>query len=229
MQRLRPALQLPSWPGRNRPRPRLRQDLVVTGLVSALLVIAAPAGAHFLEARAVAGSAHLSPPELPRVSDWDGPEHPSADWNPNFPAADAQARATYGSEGGRIYLYQGWYAYERGDAKLLYFENRLFDRRQWRLVRDGHHDLQLDGRAFTVREQVLRAPGGGDLRVLWSWYRVDDAATANAMWAKLLNLRGVLRGRPEAMVIALATDAPDEEEARSLLRAYLAAAPDLQR
>jgi hypothetical protein len=47
------------------------------------------------------------------------------------------------------------------------------------------------------------------------------------MHAKLLGLRGVLRGRPEALVIALAADGPDAETSRALLVDFLAASPDL--
>jgi hypothetical protein len=56
---------------------------------------------------------------------------------------------------------------------------------------------------------------------LWSWYQVDEQATASAMHAKLLGLRGVLRGRPEAMVIALAAEGDSDAAARTLLRGFL--------
>jgi len=231
MHRLRPA----QWPvlrlgpsiGRDSSQFQGRRGLMAAGLAAALLIVSAPLGAHALEARAIAGSADSRPPDLPQVSGWVGPDDPPDHWLPHFPAADAEHRAVYRAGPASVYLYQAWYAYERDDAKLMYFGNRLFERRQWRLLSDRPRHLDLNGVTWTVREQVLRDPGQSHLRVLWSWYRVDDAATANAMQAKLFNLRGVLRGRPEAMVVALAADAATEELARADLQTYLTAASDL--
>jgi exosortase A len=76
IQRLPPFLRLrPVLPAQPSLRPRRRAGAItVAALVSAALVAAAPAGAQWLEARALAVSAHASAPGLPRVNGWVGPE-----------------------------------------------------------------------------------------------------------------------------------------------------------
>lgn len=229
VQRLRPALHLRPVgtlgvsPGRG------LHALALGSVAAAALVAAAPAGAQWLEARALAAGAQASPPQLPRVDGWEGPLLPPANWTPRFPAADAQDQAAYRSTAGSVYLYLGWYAYERGDAKLLYYRNQLFERRQWRLQSETRRSVALGGSEFAVREQVLRDPVGGAIRVLWSWYTVGGQATTSGLRAKLLGLRGILAGDPQAAVTALAADSgTDAAAARGLLRDYLQAARDLR-
>ena len=219
--RLRPPQPAPATTGR-----RGRAFAVAAAaLVSAGLVAAAPAGAQWLETRALAASAHASAPGLPQAPGWDGPLPAPAHWNPVFPAADAQESAAYSSETGTVYFFLAWYAYERDDAKLLFFRNRLFDVRQWRVASERIHHVDLGGGEIIVREQVLRSnPGGQGTRVLWSWYRVDGQNTPSAWEAKLLSLRGVLRGRPDAQVVALGADTESDQVARERLRAFLASA-----
>jgi hypothetical protein len=84
--------------------------------------------------------------------------------------------------------------------------------------------VDLGDGGLTVREQVLRKPGGRGTRVLWSWYSVDAENTPSAWEAKLLGLRGVLRGNPEAQVIALGADAESAHVARERLQKFLAGA-----
>ena len=228
IQRLPPFLRLGPLPAPQQQslRPR-RSAIAVAALVSAGLVAAAPAGAQWLEARALAASTHATPPQLPAVSGWQGPEPAPANWNPVFPAADLQASGAYAAPDGTVYAYLGWYAYERDNAKLMFFANRLFDRRDWRVASERTRHVDLGGGGLTVREYVLREPGGHRSRMIWSWYRVDEQVTASAWEAKLLGLRGVLRGRPEAKVLALASDAGNEQAAREALRAFLTTATDL--
>jgi exosortase A len=229
IQRLPPFLRVGPVPsaGLSRWSRRPIAAIAAAALVAGGLVVAAPAGAQWLEARALAGSANADPPQLSTVYGWQGPQPAPDSWNPTFPAADLQVFAAYTSPGGTVYAYIGWYAYERDDAKLMFFANRLFDRRDWRVASEHVRDLGLDGGGPTLREHVLREPGGHRTRVIWSWYRVDGQATASGWEAKLLGLRGVLRGRPEAKVIALAADAESDQTARELLRAYVSAASAL--
>jgi exosortase A len=224
VQRLPPFLRLRAMtPSQPSMRPRRRAGAIaVAALVSAGLLAVAPAGAQWLEARAEAASAKAIAPQLPAVPGWDGPAPPPASWSPEFPAADLQTSAVYNSDTGRVYVYLGWYAYERADAKLLFWGNRLFDRRQWLVAEEGLRHLDGSGESLRVREQVLRQSGGYGVRVIWSWYRLDDTTTASAMQAKLLGLRGVLRGRPEAMVIAVGADAATPEDAQYLIQEWLA-------
>jgi exosortase A len=223
VQRLPPFLRLrPMTVPQSSKRPRRRAGaLAVAALVSAGLMAAAPAAAQWLEARAMAASVHAMPPELAAVTGWDGPATPPASWNPEFPAADLQASALYQSGTGSSYLYLAWYAYQRDNAKLLFFGNRLYDRRQWMELGAGTRHLHLAGGQLAVREDVLREAVGNGVRVIWSWYRLDGATTPSAVQAKLLGLRGVFRGHPDATFVAMATDASDAENARAVLLDFL--------
>jgi exosortase A len=200
---------------------RRRTALAASGLVAIMLIIAPPVGAKWLQGRAAATSVHGSPPEPPAVAGWTGPEAAPTSWGPQFPTADAQISATYASKDGQVHLNLAWYAYERREAKLLYFRNRLFDRNRWLVVGEHVHRFEPNGTVLTLREQVLRPAGGYGTRVVWSWYQADGQTTASPAQAKLLVLRGAFRGRPDALMVALAADGESEVAARDLLQAFL--------
>jgi hypothetical protein len=46
----------------------------------------------------------------------------------------------------------------------------------------------------------------GQQRLVWYWYRVAGVSTSNRYMAKLLQVYGLALGRPEAAVLAVATD-----------------------
>jgi EpsI family protein len=198
--------------------------MAIAAIVSAGLLTAAPAGAGWLQSRAAATSVHGSPPPLPLMAGWEGPLASPSTWQPRFPTADTEGSAVYRSNEDAVYLYFAWYAHERGDAKLFFFANRLFNSREWLAVNETIRIVNFDEAAFAVREQVLRVPDGDRIRVLWSCYQVNEQWTVSALRAKLQGLWGVFAGRPSALVVAFAADDESDEAARSLLKRYLAAA-----
>jgi EpsI family protein len=59
----------------------------------------------------------------------------------------------------------------------------------------------------------------------WQWYWVDGMYTTNAYWAKVLQARSLLMGRPDdaAVVIAYASDPGTAGEGRRVLDEFVGA------
>ena len=73
-----------------------------------------------------------------------------------------------------------------------------------------------------VLEQLLEK-GGAEKRLVWYWYRVAGRHTTNKYAAKALQVLGLITGRPQASVVAVATDTGDDNgHARSVLGEFLA-------
>ncbi len=196
-----------------------------TGLAAALMLSAAPLGAQWLASRAEAAGQATLPPQAASIAGWEGPLPPPADWNPHFHGADTEIKAQYLQNGMMALTYVGWYAYERQDAKLIYYQNQLFERNAWSQIREGSYTLNAPNApqgTLRVREYELVGGARRPDRLIWSWYRVAGQDTISPLQAKLLLLLGLVRGIPQASVIAVGTDMDgDRDAARHALRQFL--------
>jgi EpsI family protein len=123
-----------------------------------------------------------------------------------------------GSE--RVTLYIGYYPVQEQGKELINDLNRISNRNVWR-TRYPRGRLQQTGNQ-QVLEQLLEK-GGGAKRLVWYWYRVAGRNTTNRYEAKALQVLGLVTGKPQAFVVAVATDTGDDAgHARSVLREFLA-------
>ena len=64
----------------------------------------------------------------------------------------------------------------------------------------------------------------GQQRLVWYWYRVAGVSTSNRYMAKLLQVYGLVIGRAEASLIAVATDIEgDVQDSRQRLEDFIVA------
>ncbi len=192
-----------------------RRGLVL--LVTATLV----AGPPLIASRLLSGdlSGGEDPPVLPLgISGWDGPLAIEDSWMPVYHGAVVQ-RQGYRRDAHVVQLFVGYYPVQRQGREVIYALNRISDDVVWsRLYAHAHEHLF---KGYPVLEQEL-IDTEGRKRLVWYWYHVAGQQTVNRYAAKLLQVLGILTGRRQAGVIAVATDVDTTPAAaRSVLSDFL--------
>lgn len=161
-------------------------------------------------------AAPLSAPAAP--PGWHAVE-PSGLWKPRFVGADAEVLAAYQDGGGRtVELHLARYAWQRPGAELIGAGNSPIPE-GWRRAETRTRTIGAD-HPVAVRED--RIVGNGRERLVWHWLVVDGTPVTGGVRAKLLELRGLLHGRREAMSVTLAVETEGAPaEAAAVLAAFL--------
>ena len=78
-----------------------------------------------------------------------------------------------------------------------------------------------NGNSLSVIETRLEHVETGAERLVWHWYQIGGQNVVQPWRAKLAQMIGLLKGKPDAMVIVLNTDGNEYHEARKLLRNFV--------
>jgi EpsI family protein len=202
----------PAWP---EPKPdsargfALRTPLMATGLAVALAALG-PLYTGFLESsRWRLDLAQAAPPS--EAAPWHADAPFSDSWQPLVISPDREFRDSFtmGSAGGerQVQRYIALYdAYGRHN-NLVRSPNRIYDEDTWARTTLGSATVTIDGKPATVNTAILR--NGGRQRLVWYFYVVDGAVTANAAEAKLRQMRVILAGRSGVSAfVAIAANDP---------------------
>ena len=99
--------------------------------------------------------------------------------------------------------------------------NRISNKDVWQTRYPRARLRQTDDQP--VLEQLLEK-GGGAQRLVWYWYSVAGLHTTNKYEAKVLQVLGLVTGRPQAAVVAVAMNTGDDtDRARKVLSEFLSA------
>ena len=139
---------------------------------------------------------------------------------PEYHGAITQKQAYQkGSE--RVSLYIGYYPVQKQGEEVINDLNRISNGPVWRTYYPRARSQQAGEQP--VLEQLLEK-GRGAKQLVWYWYRVAGRQTTNRYEAKALQVLGLVTGRPQASVVAVATDTGDDAgPARRVLGEFLAA------
>ena len=194
------------------------QRRLLPAVVIALLV-SGPAAAWWLKQRTVAlptGILQLPPGQ----SGWSGPESLNDSWLPLYHGA-TPFRTAYHKHGMRVMVYIGYYPRQRQGSELINELNRISGEAGWQQAAVQSRTVGSEGRQLTETELVS---ADGLHRLVWYRYRVAGHYTVSDYAAKALQVAGLLAGRQEAAVIALAADSSEEPAvARDVLEDFLTA------
>jgi EpsI family protein len=128
------------------------------------------------------------------------------------------SRQAYQKDGRTLLLYRGDYPSQSQGSELISDLNAIADESLWRL--GPAHSREVDGGQWRVLEQQITSITG-EQKLVWYWYRVAGISTINRYAAKLLQVYGLLRGRPDATIMAVAADVDvDIQEARQRLQDF---------
>ena len=121
-------------------------------------------------------------------------------WHPVYHGA-SESVAVYEKADGRITLYIGYYSVQQQGRELINALNRIDNPAVWRKKHTQAIDYAIN--SAPLLEQVL-VDAKDQERVVWYWYRIAGVRTTNALFGKLLQAVGQLRGERGSAVIAMA-------------------------
>lgn len=184
--------------------PQPRRMLAAAVLVG-LLVAAGPAVAGLLLGAFHPGSAQL---ELPPVAaPWAVTA--AGDWAPSFQGATAEVQQRYSDGARAVDIYVAYYARQSQDAEVINPVNRIAADPDWSRAADQSIELEVGGQRISATATRIFGPGGRK-RVVVSWYWVGGEMVSDPVRAKLLQLKGLVTGQPEAAAILLSTEEAEE-------------------
>ncbi len=189
-------------------------------IAAAVLLSAGPAVVYRLhhQAQVDGGSIAL---ELPvGKSGWIGPVESNNDWMPVYNGAVTR-KQNYTKDSERVTVYIGYYPSQRQGEELINDLNRISNKEFWRTshARAGLREINRQ----PVLEQQLENNNSAK-QLVWYWYRVAGRVTTNKYEAKVLQVLGMISGKPQSFVIAVATNIDENTvNARTVLGEFLLA------
>ncbi len=138
-------------------------------------------------------------------------------WSPQYAGA-VGFEQVYRRDREQITLYLGYYPAQQQGRELINDLNRVYKPTVWRKTNRQAIDYVIN--SIPLREQLLVDAQGNRLTI-WYWYEVAAVRTTSDVIAKLLQAYGVVTGRRQAAVFAIASRQPDIDEARRVLRDFI--------
>jgi len=202
-------------PAGNKSTP-LRYFILVMG--TGLLVFSAPAVVYQIGHQSP-GEAAVIVAELPRdVEGWLRIEAVNDGWMPVYNGAVDQ-KQFYKNNNNEVALYLGYYPVQKQGEELINDLNRINNKDRWRTAYPRPRLQSVDGRQ--VLEQLLDNGTKKQLLVLY-WYNVAGTVTTNKYEAKVLQVLGLLTGKPWAFVVAVAVEKNDDADfTRQVLKDFI--------
>jgi len=186
-------------------------------VLAATLVLSGPVIGSLLERQGDTGP--FREIELPvGTQGWSGPVATTDNWMPQYHGAATHKHA-YHRNGRTVLLYIGDYPVQSQGSELISDLNSISDESLWRL-QYAHGRPVAQGERKLLEQRMSSVDG--QQRLVWYWYRVAGVSTSSEYMAKLLQVYGLLAGRPEAAVVAVATDiGGDEQDSRQQLKEFI--------
>ncbi len=220
-----PAEAVAAAPARN------IREIAVTGAVLTVLLLAVVflfsiegIGASSAEVRATA-----SP--LARVAGWVRVQDWDDESRPYFPGSDSETSGWYSSGADRVGVFTAWFPRQRQGFEVVSNQQRpggagaVLTRQAASIGNDLGDSVPL--------EEIEIVDGGSQRRLAWVVTIVAGEAASSRLDAKLLQLKGLIRGRRDAEAVVLTAECGEScDAARSVLSRYATAAltaGDLQR
>lgn len=156
-------------------------------------------------------------PELPEVAGGWLKSVGSDDWMPVYHGAVNQ-KQFYRKGNNEVVLYMGYYPAQNQGEELINDLNAISNKKVWDIVYPRARLQDVGSRQ--VLEQLL-VNDVKKQRLVWYWYNIAGKATTNKYEAKVFQVLGLLKGKPWALVIAVAVQAGDDAElVRQILKDF---------
>jgi exosortase A len=179
--------------------------------LSALVLLALPRGyAAYLDY----GSVRIERNELslPAVGAPWLMEPTASDWTPHFQGADQTLLRKFTAPSRQAQYFIAYYAQQNPDKKLVSFENRLNEEKDWEITNRSNAVISIGGESVPVA--VTQFGNHGRKRLVLSTYWVSGRFESSDLMEKLLQAKAALTSNHhEAAVIALETEFNDEPRA----------------
>lgn len=186
-------------------------------ILASALVLTVPAILNTQEA-AMIERGNAWNPALPAVNNgWEGPLQFADIWEPRFKNPDVEVSGVYVSPNlERVQLQLVAYRHQTQAKELIYYQNELFDERQWAQVTVTPRNISETGNLAPsrVKETILRDKQNGGEIILWSWYDLGGYQDISNLKVKLVGGLNKLVGDGRAALWALAGQCEGDGETR---------------
>ena len=153
------------------------------------------------------------------VGEWSVMDGDEDDWVPQYRGAKDHKIVFQDKNNREIHLYLGMYLMQTQGEELINDLNRISDNKVWHIRYQRAKQYNVGGQQ--VLEQLLEKDDGAQ-RLVWYWYHVAGQDTVNKYHAKALQVLGLLNGKRQASIVAIATRLEDEPEfTREILSQFI--------
>ncbi|MES9827882.1 MAG: exosortase C-terminal domain/associated protein EpsI [Candidatus Thiodiazotropha sp.] len=198
---------------------KLAKSMIVIGVLILSATIG-PAVNYAIGAIAASASGEVSKLNF-SLDQWKETEYLSA-WGPSWQSADIELyKKLAKGDGKKVEIYLAGYGKQEQGKEIINSKNRRFDSGLWKKKVSTKRTLDIDPyNKIVVKEDVIQS-GGGERRVVWSWYYVGGRETVSDLKAKLYGILGVFQGRTDATAILISSKMRDEGESRQALKEFV--------
>ncbi|MCF6236484.1 MAG: EpsI family protein [Gammaproteobacteria bacterium] len=128
-------------------------------------------------------------------------------WQPVIQQGDVVFSKVYrAGDNQKIALHLSFFAQQAQGKEAVSDDNKVYDGKQWKIFSQKKSRVVLSQEIYLDVEESLIKSLNGKEKIVWRWYYVQDQRLINPYVAKVLNIVGVLLGRPEITVFVVATD-----------------------
>ena len=137
------------------------------------------------------------------------------DWMPQYHGAISK-KSDYLVRGGHVSLFIAYYPFQKQGKEVINDLNRISNKKIWRTKYPHARVKHLQ--SHDLLEQIIENKKN-EKRLVWYWYNIGGDVTINKYEAKLLQLAGILMGRPQAYMVAVSVPVNDDvENSRKFIR-----------
>lgn len=204
---------------------KLAKSMVVIGVLI-LSATVGPAVNYAIGSIAASASGEVSKLNF-NFTQWKETEYMSA-WAPSWQSADMELyKKLANDEGEKVEIYLAIYGKQQQGKEVINSKNRRYDSGLWKKKATTKRILEIDPiNKIVVNEDVIQS-GGGEKRVVWSWYYVGGREAVSDLKAKLYGILGVFQGRTDAAAILVSSKMKDVGESRQVLKEFVTATAGL--
>lgn len=142
------------------------------------------------------------------IEDWSRPFVSANDWEPQYHGA-ISAKSDYRVRGEDVTLFVAYYPDQKQGTEVINDLNRISNKQIWRTKYSHGRVKHLQ--SHDVIEQAIEN-NQKEKRLLWYWYSIGGQVTVNKYEAKVLQLAGLVMGRPQAYMVAVSVLVKDDPE-----------------
>ena len=183
--------------------------------VCAIAIVLGAPGYAWSVMREPAAVGDRTPELAPMSVVWARVSSAKAEWEPHYPGADWTLHDIYRQDEKEVDVYIAYYAYQRHDRKIIYYDNSMADERTWWSYNSGVTMVHQHGTLIPSRVDNL-ASSTYHRAVVW-WYWVDGQITNSTMRAKILQTRARLFGGNQAAAVVAVSAKYDRDPADAIV------------
>ncbi len=144
------------------------------------------------------------------------------EWKPLWTEGDRSLQGRFNRGDDFVDLFATQFLKQEDGHEAVNISHRVYDIKKWSRISRSAKVIPYGESGTISLEETLLKSIGNKRRLVWQWYRTNDNFVQGDVKAKLNNLVGTLKGRPDITVYILSKEiVKDEENAVSVLSDFV--------